>query len=98
MSSLCGANGGKLAAQVCRLPEHLQQMLPDESRAYMQPDNLRPFSLRHAIQQASIVGNMLAAGLLKVCFNENLAGCQLFFLPEEPYFLTLAVTDIRTES
>lgn len=32
----------------------------------MQPDNMRPFSIKHAQQQASIVGHMHQAGLLQV--------------------------------
>ena len=38
--------------------------------AYLKPDNERPFSLKHAKQQASIVGHMHLAGLVKVGFAD----------------------------
>ena len=39
----------------------------DESvSAKLESDSERPFSLRHAMQQASIVGNMQKSGLLQV--------------------------------
>jgi len=38
---------------------------PPACQPYMVPDSLRPFSIKHAQQQASIVGNMGAEGLLR---------------------------------
>lgn len=52
--------------QECIPPEQLQHLPVAGSKAYLEPDNLRPFSLRHAVQQASIGGNLDCAGLLKV--------------------------------
>ena len=40
--------------------------MPPECEAQLQPDNERPFSLKHAQQQASIVGHMKRSGLLTV--------------------------------
>lgn len=63
-------------AQVCADPEQLQPLSPPECDAYLQPDNIRPFSLKHAKQQASIVGHMREAGLLQVrmliCRSKNI--------------------------
>lgn len=46
------------------LPERV--CCPPACEPYMKPDSLRPFSLKHARQQASIVGNMEAEGLLQL--------------------------------
>ena len=52
--------------QACPDLKRLQYLEPKACQAYLQPDNMRPFSLKHAQQQASIVGHMQQAGLLKV--------------------------------
>ena len=52
--------------QVCSGAEELQVLQPASCQEHLQPDNLRPFSLKHAQQQASIVGHMQQAGLLQV--------------------------------
>ena len=52
--------------QACTDHKPLQYLEPEACQAYLQPDNLRPFSLKHAQQQASIVGHMQHAGLLQV--------------------------------
>ena len=39
---------------------------PTECEPYLQPDKARPFSQRHALQQASILGHAQQAGLLQV--------------------------------
>lgn len=51
---------------MCAEPEQLQPLSPPECKDYLQPDNIRPFSLKHAKQQASIVGHLKQAGLLQV--------------------------------
>ncbi len=50
--------------QLCGSPEEVRPLHPPEAEPYMQPDAARPFSLKHATQQASMVGNMQHAGLL----------------------------------
>jgi tRNA:m4X modification enzyme len=42
----------------------VRALLPPEAEPYMRPDASRPFSLKHATQQASLVGNLQGAGLL----------------------------------
>ena len=43
-------------------------MIPVAAQSCLVPDRVRPFSLKHALQQASIVGNMGRIGLLQVHF------------------------------
>ena len=49
--------------QVCPAAPEAQELKPDGAPLYQQ-DPLRPFSLKHARQQASIVGHMERTGLL----------------------------------
>ena len=56
------------SVQVCSACEPVQQILPTGSEDFLRPDHARPFSFRHAIQQASIIGNLGHAGLLQVTF------------------------------
>ncbi|KAL0025254.1 hypothetical protein WJX77_010713 [Trebouxia sp. C0004] len=51
--------------QACSEQERLHPLTPPECEAYLKPDNERPFSLKHAQQQASIVGHMKQSGLLQ---------------------------------
>ena len=51
--------------QACSEQERLQHLAPSACEAYLQPDNERPFSLKHSQQQASIVGHMQQSGLLQ---------------------------------
>ena len=46
-------------------PEPLHALLPPEAEPFMRPEANRPYSVKHASQQASIVGNMRRAGLLQ---------------------------------
>ncbi|DBA70544.1 TPA: hypothetical protein ACH3X2_011942 [Trebouxia sp. C0005] len=55
----------KAHQQACSEQERLQPLTPPECEAYLKPDNERPFSLKHAQQQASIVGHMKQSGLLQ---------------------------------
>ncbi len=55
-----------LPGQVCEV-EPLSLSLPPETERFLVPESAtsnRPFSLKHAQQQASIVGNMKQQGLL----------------------------------
>ena len=52
--------------QVCPESEAEEVLLPTECLPYMQPSPDMPFTAKHARQQASIVGHMKQAGLLKV--------------------------------
>ena len=62
------------ALQVCALQEPVQQLEPAACQPYLQADNVRPFSMKHAQQQASMVGHMQQAGLLEVMFTSFLTG------------------------
>jgi hypothetical protein len=58
---------------VCSEEAALQEVIPDGAREHLLPDSQRPdrpFSLKHALQQASIVGNMQRYRLL-----EDAEGC-----------------------
>ena len=57
------------------MPETLQQEMPASCLQYLEPDNLRPFSLRHATQQASIAGNLRRVGLLQVISHQIFSCC-----------------------
>ncbi|GAB4817542.1 hypothetical protein N2152v2_004588 [Parachlorella kessleri] len=46
-------------------PEPLHALLPPEAQPFMRPEANRPYSVKHASQQASIIGNMRRAGLLR---------------------------------
>ena len=48
----------------CQEPLQERICLPEACKPFMAEDNLRPFSIKHAQQQASIVGNLEAEGLL----------------------------------
>lgn len=52
--------------QVCPEVDICLDVRPPESDDSLKPDHVNPFSLRHAMQQASIVGNMQRFGLLEV--------------------------------
>ena len=64
---------------MCSDEQPVQYLEPEACQAYLQPDNLRPFSLKHAQQQASIVGHMQQIGLLQVrpaLYLQNTANLQ----------------------
>lgn len=52
-------------AQICSDEQPVQYLELEACQAHLQPDNHRPFSLKHAQQQASIVGHMQQIGLLQ---------------------------------
>ena len=52
--------------QVCLCEEPCSTLRPSECEPNLQPSKAQPFSLRHALQQASILGHAQQAGLLQV--------------------------------
>ncbi|GMH33104.1 hypothetical protein BSKO_00938 [Bryopsis sp. KO-2023] len=47
----------------CSKPLAKNELRPTECEPYMKSDGWRPFSKKHAVQQASLIGNMMEAGM-----------------------------------
>ena len=50
------------------IPVECQDLLEGGQRALPRTDHVRPFTLKHARQQAAILGQLQAHGLLQVSF------------------------------
>lgn len=51
------------------IPTECQGLLSTRERPLPGTDHVRPFALKHARQQAAILGQLQAHGLLKVCLS-----------------------------